>query len=319
MAMFSDNRRMMSDLAAFVTNLSYFIPIGLVLLALLVGVGIIAVPERATAAERIERSLRIDDQQRTYAIYLPDNLARKRDLRVMFVFHPGQGSGEFMEKTTRLHDLPGSENFIVIYPNGVSRTWNAGPCCGAAKDANIDDVAFFKAMMKDVATMASIRPKAYLTGYSNGAMLTYHLMCAAGDQVAAAAPFAGFIAAADLRDCRGGPVPLMHIHGADDEGMPIEGGNVRYFGRVPPLTKTVEWIARRNGADLSSPTRVDMPLLDSICTRYSGATAESETGVCIIPGLGHVWPGANVRIKRFGASRPEVKGSQAIIDFFLRF
>lgn len=300
-------------------SLMAYLPAALLVLALLVGVGIIGVPERAAAAERIERSMRIDGQQRSYTIYLPENLANKRDLRVMFVFHPGQGSADFMEKTTRLHDMPGSENFIVIYPNGVSRTWNAGPCCGAAKRANIDDVAFFKAMMKDVATLASIRPKAYLTGYSNGAMLTYHLMCAAGDQVAAAAPFAGFIAPADLRNCRGGPVPLLHIHGAEDDGMPIEGGNVKYFGRVPPLTKTVEWIARRNGADLSNPTFVDMPLLDSNCIRYSGATAESETGMCIIPGLGHVWPGADIRTRRFGASRPDVQGSQAIIDFFLRF
>lgn len=315
----ADSRRIMPDLSTTLSGFINYVPFGLLLLAFLVGIGIIAVPERAFATERLDRSLIIDGNERTYAVYVPKRAAAKRDLRVMFVFHPASGTGEFMEKTARLHATPGSENFIVVYPDGFSRLWNAGECCGVARDANIDDVAFFKAMMADVATLASVRPKAYLTGFSNGAMLIYRLMCEAGDQVAAAAPFGGFIAAADLRNCRGGPVPLLHIHGTEDELVPAGGGIVKFSGRLPPLSKTVEWMASRNGADISNPTFVDMPLLDSRCTRYTGATPQSETSMCMIQGLGHVWPGANIRMKRFGAARTDVNGSQAIIDFFLRF
>ena len=320
MAISTDRRNMMSDISSTLTNLTYYLPIGLVLLALLVGVGIIGVPERATAAERIERSLRLDGQQRSYTIYLPDNLANKRDLRVMFVFHPAIGTGKFMEDATGFHNLPAAKDFVVVYPDGFMRTWNAGSCCGNAEKRNIDDVAFFQAMMADVSSMASVRPKAYLTGFSNGALLVYHLMCKVGDQVAAAAPFAAYLPPKDMRNCKGGPVPLLHMHGDADPGAPVEGGDTNYLGRLPPARETVEAVARRNGADISNPTYVDMPGLGTTCLRY-GSDA-SEAGLCVIPGLGHVWPGMEPRQGRgrgkFGPARPDLEGSAAVMRFFLQ-
>ena len=319
MARFVYCRKMMSDLNAFFSNVAYYVPAGLLLLALLVGAGLVAVPEAASAAERLERVVTIDGYQRTYTVFLPENASNKRDLRVMIVFHPATGTGDYMENTTRLHELPGSENFVVVYPDGFARVWNAGACCGPAKRRDIDDVAFFKAMMRDVGTLASVRPKAYLTGFSNGAFLVYHLICKAGNQVAAAAPFAGFLSPDDMKGCRGGPVPMLHIHGADDPTMSVDGGRTEFMGDIPPAQTTVAWIAKRNGADVGNPTYVDMPMLHTSCLRYTGAKATSETSLCVIPGLGHVWPGANMRTTKFGPSRPDVQGSQTVIDFFLRY
>lgn len=320
MARSTDRSRMMPDLPAFFASLVYYVPLGLLILAFLVGVGIVAVPEPATAAERIERTLRIDGIRRSYTVYLPRNAASKRDLRVMFVFHPAIGTGKFMEDATRLHQLPGSDEFVVVYPDGFMRTWNAGSCCGMAEKRNIDDVGFFKAMMRDVGTLASIRPKAYLTGFSNGALLVYHLMCKAGDQVAAAAPFAAYLPPDQLRNCRGGPVPLMHLHGDADPGAPVEGGQTNYLGLLPPARQTVEAVARMNGADLGNPGYVEMPALDTTCLRYTGRTDAAEASLCVIPGLGHVWPGMEPRSEggKFGPARPDLQGSEAVLRFFLR-
>lgn len=322
MASVSHRRKDMSGFDAVIANLLYYVPAGLLVLALLVGIGIIAVPERASAAERLERAVMIDGYERTYTVFLPDNASNKRDLRVLFAFHPATGTGDFMERTTQFHTLPGSENFIVVYPDGILRTWNAGSCCGGAEKRNINDVAFFQAMMQDVRGMAATRPKAYLTGFSNGALLVYHLMCKAGDQVAAAVPFAAYLPPKDLRRCQGGPVPLLHLHGDSDPGAPVEGGNTNYLGRLPPARQTVEAVARMNGADVANPTFVAMPGLDSSCLQFSGGSIDSVAGLCVIPGLGHVWPGMAARNGRgagkFGPARPDLQGSETVLRFFLQ-
>jgi polyhydroxybutyrate depolymerase len=267
----------------------------------------------------MDRVVNVDGMQRSFTVFLPDKIPSKRKLRVMFVFHPATGTGKFMEDATKLHETPGSENFIVVYPDGFRRTWNAGDCCGLAEKNNIDDVAFFRAMMKDVGTLANIRPKAYLTGYSNGALLVYYLLCHATDEVAAAAPFAAYLPPADLADCGAGPVPLLHMHGDADEGAPVEGGQTNYLGLLPPARQTVEAVARINGADVANPTYIDMPDLGTSCLHYQGLTPGSEANLCIIPGLGHVWPGMKGRSGKFGPSRPDLHGSRAVMTFFLKY
>ena len=32
--------------------------------------------------------------------------------------------------------------FVVAYPDGVGKTWNAYGCCGDATEQNVDDIAF---------------------------------------------------------------------------------------------------------------------------------------------------------------------------------
>jgi len=126
--------------------------------------------EDASASNRVKRTIKIDGIERTYTAYIPKSAQRKRNLRVVFVFHPALGTSKFMEDATKLHELPDSNEFVVVYPEGFMRTWNAGACCGVAEMRDVDDVAFFRAMMRDLAAMVSIRPKAYLTGFSNGAL-----------------------------------------------------------------------------------------------------------------------------------------------------
>ncbi|MGQ9914398.1 MAG: hypothetical protein ACUVQQ_08650 [Thermogutta sp.] len=146
-----------------------------VIVAILVGVGIVTVTKPASAAEGVERTLSIDGIRRSYTVDLPRNAAGRRDLRMLFVFHPTFATGKFMADATRLHEMPGSDDLIVVYPDGFMRTWNAGSGCGMAERSNIDNVAFFQAAMKDVGTTASIRPTAYLTEFSNGALPVYYL------------------------------------------------------------------------------------------------------------------------------------------------
>lgn len=155
----------------------------LLLLLAILAVGRQVYVRTVQRARRQERRLRVGKITRRYILRLPANLSTRDDWRVMIVYHPALGTGEFMERITRLHALPGSESFIVAYPAGIARTWNAGACCGIAKKKQIDDLGFFDAMMTDISRRAGIRPKAYVTGFSNGALMVYHLVCNRADRI----------------------------------------------------------------------------------------------------------------------------------------
>jgi len=73
-------------------------------------------------------------------------------------FHGGGGNSEIMANDTYYGWISKSEaeGFVVVFPNGVSplrnklATWNAGNCCGLARDTDSDDVGFVETIVKEV-------------------------------------------------------------------------------------------------------------------------------------------------------------------------
>ncbi|WP_093966575.1 alpha/beta hydrolase family esterase [Actibacterium lipolyticum] len=280
-------------------------------------------PAPSSAQQRIERELRVDGRSRSYIAILPENVSSGKALRVMMAFHPALGTADFMEKTTRLHKAKGANNFITVYPDGFRRTWNAGDCCGLAEKRNIDDIGFFKAIMADLSTIAPIQKKAYITGYSNGAVMVYQLVCKVPGLVAAAAPFA---ATHPMKNCASGAVPLMHMHGASDQGSPVEGGYAKSaamkksLGYMTPAAEVVAIVAKRNGCT-NSTTKKSEGSLGTTCTFYNQCNGNANAILCVIPKLGHTWPGAEeakgAMGDKFGPARPDLNGSRAVVNFFL--
>jgi polyhydroxybutyrate depolymerase len=273
------------------------------------------------ARDVITRKVVIDGIPRSFTVHLPDDVAKKTNVPVLFAFHPKDSTAGYMEKATEFHKLPEAKDYIIVYPQGYMNTWNVETCCGGAQARDVDDVAFFRSMMREVGRMAPIRREAYLTGFSNGAFLVYRLACEAREQVAAAVPFAGYLHPDQIRDCKGGPVPLLHIHGAEDGLASVDGGESPHRGFLPPAIDAVEQVAKVNGARTSRTVPLTSVPLDASCEMYQGARPQMEASLCIIPGLGHVWPGArNIgAIGTSGPYRPDVQGSEAIIAFFNRF
>jgi polyhydroxybutyrate depolymerase len=137
----------------------------------------------ATAAPTIqpgdsERKLTVNGLERSYLLHIPPGLDSQQPLPVVFAFHGGSQTPRGMRTVTRLNDVADQANFLVVYPEGVYRSWNAGHCCGNAVTHNVDEPAFIRQMLFDLGTIASIDPKRiYALGYSNGGMLAYRLAC----------------------------------------------------------------------------------------------------------------------------------------------
>ena len=93
-------------------------------------------------------SLTYDGLARTYKAHIPKSYASAAPAALILAFHGGGGDSAIMadDKFYNLITKSDKEGFIVAFPNGAGRlksgkfaTWNAGNCCGYARDNNIDD------------------------------------------------------------------------------------------------------------------------------------------------------------------------------------
>lgn len=233
-------------------------------------------------------ALEHDRMDRDYLLYQPTRLSGRRKPLVLS-FHGYTYSARYQEAWTEMSDLAEAEGFVVGYPSGYERSWNAGEnCCGAAiEEPAVDDVGFVVRLVREISDHVCIDPdRVYATGFSNGACLCHRLACEAAGVFAAVAPVAGVMPtlAAPCRPLR--PVPILLLMGTNDVYMPWEGGG-------PLATEPVEstrdgWIERNDcsgtGAVVPVGARTD-------CTSYADCEGDAEVQLCTIQDGAHCWPG----------------------------
>ncbi len=290
---------------------------------------------------------------RKYGIYLPEAYDGKNKLPVVMVLHGGGGNKDntplCKEKGSVkcFNELADREQFIVIYPNGTAnplfkkinkflRTWNAGggkkgfSCVSKYScERNIDDVAYFRALLADLEKNFSIdTSKIYATGISNGGAMAYRLACELSDRIAAIAALGSgdqFGAANGCNSTKS--VPIVHFHGTEDKGWPINGGESRLaadkYGKVMvSLADTLEMWITRNGCE-QAPKKENMPDIAEDGTRvikesYTGCENNADIVVYRIEGGGHTWPRGYQYLseKRAGKISQDINANEIMWAFF---
>ncbi|HEY0225095.1 MAG TPA: PHB depolymerase family esterase [Mycobacterium sp.] len=234
---------------------------------------------------------------RNYRLYTPAGMPASAPLVVMM--HGYSSSAAQVESNYGWDELADSGKFVVAYPDGLSRAWNANGqgCCGRPAREGINDVAFITAAVADIAKNVGIDPaRVYATGMSNGGDMSYTLACST-DIFAAIGPVAG----SQLSPCRSPrPASVMHIHGTADRLVPYGGG--LGFGDVntPPVSQVnAFW---RSIDQCAAPAVVTEGLL----TTSTAACADSRSVVLTsIEQGGHVWPSfATQALWAFFAAHP---------------
>jgi len=136
--------------------------------------------------------------------------------------------GPGMMRRTGMSDKADAEGFAIVYPNarmaalsGVAE-WNV--FFSASFGANPpDDTGFLRELIRVL--QAELKPdpaRVYVTGLSNGALMTHRLGVELGDVVAAIGVVSGTIATAgaSLVPTAKSPVSVLIIHGDADEYVP---------------------------------------------------------------------------------------------------
>jgi polyhydroxybutyrate depolymerase len=200
--------------------------------------------------------------------------------------------------------------------------WQAAPPQAGAggKGGENDDLKFIVALLDDIQQRYPIDPRrVYVSGFGEGAAMTYRIGADLSKRVAAIAPVAGSLLLPELAMAR--PVSLLAVAGSEDPLYPLNGGDVTLgSGRVvtrSPLGSVVDRWART----LECPTAAAIVFdQDGVLGRaYRPCKADSEVVWYVVSGLGHVWTDGKLAI---GQRKPPlaypIKATDMIWEFFSR-
>jgi polyhydroxybutyrate depolymerase len=277
-----------------------------------------AFAQMAQAADQL--SLTVDGLARTYRVYRPAGLDRTKAVPLVVMLHGALGTGEQAERSYHWDQLADRKGFVVAYPDGIRRTWNAGgQCCGPAHRDKVDDVAFLDRLIDTVVHDEAVDPKrVYITGMSNGGAMTYRYACEGHFAIAAIAPVASSFTY-PCRKVRG--LPVIAIHGLDDQTVPFSGGPGR-------RAKDVVWLPVQASLDaFRDASLCDAPMLTQngpVVTSTAQCVKGRKVVLITVAGAGHQWPGSSrekgvVATLLLDPPSDALDATDAIWSFFARY
>lgn len=278
--------------------------------------------QRLTANQDV-KLININGTERSYIIHKPINHYGKSPLVIML--HGGGGNAYNGERMSVFDEIADREGFTVIYPNGTGRfknillTWNANHCCEYAMLNNIDDIAFISKLIDEMILNENIDPKrVYITGMSNGAMMTHQAAIALSDKIAAIATVVGTVFGDEPKAKN--PMPALIINGMEDNEIPIDGGTPNGRSKfawdnivLPPTNaQAIYWAKNNNCSTNYSRSENDKMIIDTYkCQNYKYNVTQ-----IIVKDNGHAWPGGQKGSKNGDAPSNSLNASEVIWNFF---
>jgi polyhydroxybutyrate depolymerase len=264
---------------------------------------------------------------RTFLYHLPPRV--KPQAPLVLSLHGRLGQGRSQEKLTGFDALADEAGFIVVYPDGVDRSWADGRGMTPADRQGVDDVGFLTALVDHFIKQFGVdRRRVYVSGMSNGAMMSYRLACERADRFAAIGPVAGLLSQRLSESCSPSrPVSLIAFVGTEDPLMPFQGGQVS-GDRGPVLSETearARWAAF-NGCEGTPAVTQEPERAPEDGTRIRRETLGScrngsEVVFYVVEGGGHAWPGGPQYLPRglIGRASQQLDASRTLWEFFQRF
>jgi len=273
-------------------------------------------------------------QARSYILHLPPSYNGENQMALVVVLHGGAGNAGNIEEVTGFSEKADEEGFIVVYPDGSGRfnhyllTWNSGFCCGYSLENNIDDVGFIRALIGYLQENYAInRNMIYVTGISNGGMMSYRLGAELSDIVAAIAPVAGSIGGQATENdtiwCIPEPeYPLSVIvfHGTNDSRVPYDGGtptanDTRGAFSYLSVNESVSFFVDHNQCD-AFPQRNISESDNIIMDLYAGGLNYTQVVLYTIVNGTHSWPGGKTGRRNGDVPTMEISATDLIWEFF---
>lgn len=221
--------------------------------------------------------------KRSYRLFVPQGLVPGKAAPLVIAMHGGLGTGDIFAKQSGFDTVAQQYGFIVAYPDGLGKVFNAGRCCGNAQS---NDVAFVRALVADLKTRLPIDAKRiYGMGFSNGAMLAQRIACEAPEVFAAIAPVSGGIMVDSCPSKT--PVSALLIQGRLDKRIPWDGGAFDGTPR-PSMAEVVQSIATRGQCSSEVKVLSDTPVAQCWSRACAGGV---QLQWCGLQAVGHQWAG----------------------------
>lgn len=272
----------------------------------------------ATAIPTVTLTMNYQSTTRSFLVHVPPGFTTAQSLPCVFNLHGLGSDGPQQEFYSRMSETADTNNFIVVYPNGLSNSWNSG--FQVPYNSWPDDVGFISKIIDTMVVLYNINlNRVYSCGMSNGGFQSYRLACDLENRIAAIAGVTGTITELTAFNCtQSRKVPVLHIHGTVD---PL----VNYNGSTgyKSVEETINFVRGKNGCSADNDTihYPDTDPNDSSTVeriRYVDCADGTEVWFYKITNGGHTWPNAYIDYI-YGPTNRDFDASQHIWDFFSRF
>jgi polyhydroxybutyrate depolymerase len=293
-------------------------------------------PKPTSSVDRII-TIRLGELDRHYNVHVPPGYDGKTSEPVVIMLHGGGGTGKAAVAETGWGAKADEAGFLAVFPDAMPpdptkpsrfstnpQLWNDGSDRFYPGQNAPDDVGFLNAMLDDLlARFAVDERRIFVTGFSNGASMSFRIGAELSKRIAAIAPVAGALWLEPITLER--PVPMIYITGTADPLNLIEGGvpklatggrdKVRAKPKPPVRDSILKW-----SKALDCPvTPRDTSEANGVRTEIYGPGRDGAEVVYItVEGLGHAWAGGKSLLPEFmvGKRSDKIKATDAIWEFF---
>ncbi|WP_169978023.1 alpha/beta hydrolase family esterase [Tautonia rosea] len=256
-------------------------------------------------------TIEVDGHLWPFALHVPTDYEDdpQRQWPLVLALHGASGSGASFLDEAGWDELADREGVIIAAPSALPmrpnvspgrafnpRLWNTGQHPPDRPRSQIDDLAFFDALLVEVTRRWRIDPdRIYAAGHSNGGAMALRLAAERSEVFAAVASVAGLRYVEPPEDARG--VSMLTIFGGADPILPTEGGlsilpwEVR---RTPEILPELKRYAAQIGCpDVPTVIEHDGPLHSFF---YPPSPEGQTLGFIVLDRHGHAWPGGHAQL-----------------------
>ena len=276
-----------------------------------------------------ERVITVDGTKRHFLLYKA--APHKTFGPVVVLLH---GGGQSMRKlfapnragTRKWLDIADQHNILLIAPNGTNpktddtdgdrQHWNDLRRARSTGNSTADDVKFISTLIDTLAADITFeRTQIYVTGASNGGMMTYRLLIERPDRFAAGVAFIANLPKEEVARARA-PTPIMIMNGTEDKLILYNGGDVAggRRGETRSTDATLDYWIDVNRANRAAAVTRNLPDTDPsdgcrlVETLYPGEEGGQDVLFVKMEGGGHTIPAKNA--KPLGWMAKRVLGTQ---------
>ena len=282
--------------------------------------------------ELSEFKLKWDGHDRSYWVHFPPVRKMNKALPVLFSLHGGGGNAKQMSRFTngRFNRLADRDGFIVVYPQGIDKSWNDGreDYNGLDRDERIDDVGFLVEIAEVISEKYKVdKLRIFTTGISNGGFMSSRLLCDRPDVFKGGAIVTATLSEDYLPSCNPSQATnVLVMNGTSDPLVPYDGGQIKAFhknrGAIISTDDFVNFWRKKNRCEDLLGQKMFINELDDgtliLIEKYSNCNSGKQVALYKIEGGGHTWPRARQYLpeRRIGKTSKEVNGCDVIWDFF---
>lgn len=213
---------------------------------------------------------------------------------LLVFLHAGEGSARKATRRRGLIQRAQEEGAILVAPEALHGSWNAGECCGTAQRIAIDDVAMLDTLHRELSRVACTTGRVLVLGQESGGMLAHRWACDSELPDGLLSVDGGL----QLRECaHSRPIPALQYRATQSSSPP---------GALPPEHSEAAW-SQRNGA------RVEVAAGggELQCSVGHGRAPVALCRVLGEPG----WPGVE---RKLSSSHELARASEGGLDWLLK-